>query len=312
MFNVFNYLQRRSQVYWKNIRETLREVKAPVLFGGTTVMLQSAYRLPNGGVMPLGPRFNTAYLVGPNTKDYSAEATYSKAHLVPFGEYMPFKTSFPPLYNLLQGFSPYSFDYSLTPGDHDQKPMVIAYEGGEARFQVPICYEDAMPYRIREMVRPTEPGGRKAVDFLVNISNDGWFNRGPLTKDGSLEFLNTLLLGLPEKYLGWFHSYGSVELDQHLNLCVFRAVENRVPIVRSVNTGISAIISPVGQVEAAVQDKTGNRRWLTGQICGRLTLDDRVAPYTRLGNVLALSCLAAAVVLGALTVFIGSRRRRRT
>ena len=276
---MFSYLQRRSQVYWKDIRATAREVKAPILFGGTTVMFEGAYGLPNGGVMPLGRRFNTAFLVGPETKDYSTEGTYSKSHLVPFGEYMPFKDSFPPLYKLLQQFSPYPFDYSLTPGGHDQPPLAVRYDGGEARFQVPICYEDAMAYRIREIVRPREPGGRKAVDFLVNISNDGWFN-------------------------------GSIELDQHLNLCVFRAVENRVPIVRSVNTGISAIISPVGQIEAVVQDKGGNRRWLTGEICGRLTLDDRVAPYTLMGDVLALSCVAASIILGAITVFISLRARR--
>jgi len=280
-FDIYNYYQRRYQMYWKTIRTTARDpvVNAPILFGCPAVMFEGVYGLTVDGrtvFLPAGLRYNLACLVGPGTKDYSAEATYAKAHLVPFGEYMPFKHSFPALYNLLQHFSPYPFDYSLTPGAHDQPPMTVKYEKGEARFLVPICYEDAMAYRCREMVRPAEPGGRKNVDFLVNISNDGWFD-------------------------------GSIELDQHLALCVFRAVENRVPIVRSVNTGISAIISPTGRIEATVHDKDGNRRWLTGEISGALTLDDRLAPYTMIGDVFAFACAGVSVGLGLITIFFARR-----
>jgi apolipoprotein N-acyltransferase len=279
ILGVFSYLQRRSQVYWKNIRETAREINAPILYGAHGVFLEGAYRLPGGGFMTIGPRFNTAYLVGPESKNFVADQTYAKSHLVPFGEYLPFKESFPWLHNFLRSFTPYAYDYSLTPGSHDQPPFVLKYAGGEARFQVPICYEDAMPYRVREMVRPAEAGGRKAVDFLVNISNDGWFD-------------------------------GSIELDQHLNLCVFRAVENRVPIVRSVNTGISAIISPVGRIESFVADDHGERHKVTGQITGRLTLDNRLAPYTCLGDVMPFWCMVAAGVLLA-AALIQDRRHRR-
>jgi apolipoprotein N-acyltransferase len=281
MFEVYNYLQHRSQGYWKTIQNTAGQAGAPVLFGGTSVTLEGAYRLANGGFMPLGPRRNTAYLVGPETRDFSADGTYSKNHLVPFGEFMPFKNSCPPIYNLLQKFSPYPFDYSLTPGETDQTPMTVKFDKREARFLVPICYEDAMAYRCREMVRPRTPGGPKNADFLVNISNDGWFG-------------------------------GSTELDQHLNLCVFRAVENRVPIVRSVNTGISAIISPTGQIETTVHDAAGNRRWLEGEIAGRLTLDDRVAPYTVIGDILALGCEWMSIGLGAASIILAVLARRRT
>jgi apolipoprotein N-acyltransferase len=79
-----------------------------------------------------------------------------------------------------------------------------------------------------------------------------------------------------------------------------------VPIVRSVNTGISAIIDPEGRIEQVVQ-KNGRRRYVIGEIVGRLTLDDRVAPYTRLGDVFALACFAAAVVLGVATAVVHLR-----
>jgi apolipoprotein N-acyltransferase len=207
---------------------------------------------------------NAAIMVGPQTPLYGAENEYAKHHLVVFGEYVPFKQSWPWLNNVLQMFTPYDYDYSLTPGAADQPPFAVGFgDGRTARFQVAICYEDAMPYRVRQMVRPTaDAPGRKAVDFIANISNDGWFN-------------------------------GSVELDQHLNLCVFRAIENRVAVVRSVNTGISAIITPTGGITAVVETG-GSRRNVCGQIVGPLTLDDRLAPYTLAGDWLAWACAAAA------------------
>jgi apolipoprotein N-acyltransferase len=276
---VLAYNQKRWRSYWTRISDASREAGVPILFGAHSVRFEGATRVPGGGYMIKGPRLNAALLMTPDCKPFSAAHEYDKAHLVPFGEYVPFKQSLPWLYGLLHGFTPYDYDYSLTPGEHDQKPFVLPYNGGEVRFQVPICYEDAMPYRVREMVRSDDPARAKAVDFLVNISNDGWFE-------------------------------GSIELDQHLNLCVFRAVENRVPIVRSVNTGISAIIDPEGRIQEVVL-RDGQRRYVAGEIVGRLTLDDRAAPYTRIGDVFALACMAAAIALGAATI-IARRRNRKT
>jgi apolipoprotein N-acyltransferase len=309
MLEVFDYYPRRSRMFWKNIRETAREAGAPILYGAHAVEIEGAYRLPGGGFMTLGPRFNTAFLIGPDTKPYAAEHTYAKSHLVPFGEYLPFKETLPWFHAWLLSFTPYTYDYNLTPGAADQAPFVLRYAGGEARFQAPICYEDAMPYRIRQMVRSDDPERPKAVDFLVNISNDGWFTRGLLTKESPLGFLN--VGGLAERWFGWFGSYGSVELDQHLALCVFRAVENRVPIVRSVNTGVSALIASDGRVEQIVE-RQGRHRYLTGQIVGRLALDDRVAPYTRLGDAFAEACLGTAAVLAALAAYLAIRKQKET
>ena len=285
MRRVFAYLQKRSRLYWSRIHAKARQTGAPILFGAHAVEIEGAVRLPGGGFATRGPRSNTAFLVSPDSRAYAPDHTYAKAHLVPFGEYVPFKTSWPWLHDLLQVFTPYKYDHSLTPGAHDQAPFTLTFDGREARFQVAICYEDAMAYRIREMVRPTEDPERKAVDFIVNISNDGWFVKG------------------------WFADDGTYELDQHLNLCVFRAVENRVAVVRSVNTGISAIISPTGRIQQ-VAETGGRRRNVTGYAIGRLTLDSRVAPYTRIGDVFALACLAATAGLVAASVVANRHRRK--
>jgi len=278
MRDVFEYLQRRSRLYWTRIQQKAAEVGAPILFGAHGVELESAFRLPGGGYLTRGPRYNTAFLVSPGSKPYAADHSYAKAHLVPFGEYVPFKESWPWLHEVLRGFTPYSYDYSLTAGAHDQEPFVLRYDGKEARFQVAICYEDAIAYRVREMAACAQP----RLDFVVNISNDGWFVRG------------------------WLGEDGTYELDQHLNLCVFRAVENRVAIVRSVNTGISALVSPTGRIETIVTDAAGRFRNVAGQTTGRLTLDARRAPYTDVGDLFAQACLAATLAAWA----VGTIRRR--
>jgi len=300
MQRVFLYLQNRSRGYWLRLRQKAHEVEAPILFGGHAVDLKGAYRLPGGGFFTRGPRRNTAFLISRESRSFEADHRYAKCHLVPFGEYVPFKASWPWLHRVLLAFTPYDFDHSLTPGANDQPPFRVAYDGREARFQVAICYEDAMAYRIREMVRASASRERqraverpapsrsrlvaspspKAVDFIVNISNDGWFS-------------------------------GSWELDQHLNLCVFRAVENRVPIVRSVNTGISAIIQSTGRI-AQVVEQNGERRGVEGCIVGQIQLDDRLTPYTRHGDLFADGCMLATAGLLVAAAVARARRRKAT
>ncbi len=75
---------------------------------------------------------------------------------------------------------------------------------------VQICYEVIFPELAAEMVR-----NRAAL--LVNITNDAWFGR----------------TGAPY---------------QHFSMAVFRAVENRRPMIRAANTGISGFIDPVGRI----------------------------------------------------------------
>ena len=302
----FASLRDRYRGYWSQVHERARQAGAPILYGAHNQRVDTVARLPGGLFVPQGPRYNTALLISPQTKPHAADHVYSKVHLVPFGEFLPFR-SWPWLYKHLLAFTPYSYDYSLTPGDPDQTPFALTFDGRTSRFGVAICYEDAMAYRIREMVRPSASREReravrqpahsrsrlghgaanKAVDFIVNISNDGWFVKG------------------------WFADDGTYELDQHLNLCVFRAVENRVAIVRSVNTGISAIITPTGRIDE-IAETDGRRRNVTGYVVGRLTFDDRVAPYTWLGDVFAKACLMATAILVIASVVGNLRRRKET
>ncbi len=290
--------QLRYRGYWRTVREVAREAGAPVLCGSTAVRLVGVEHLPGERVMARFERSNRALLIAPDAEPYDSEHAYDKAHLVPFGEYVPFRGGFPPLYRLLLGMTPYSYDYSLTAGARDQRPFVLEETGG-ARFLAPICYEDAFAYRIRDMVRlrPAARGGQaqphgdgggreKGVDFIVNISNDGWFARTVHESDSGEDAEGEPKVDRLEE---------TVQHKQHLNLCAFRAIENRVPVVRSVNTGISGLVASTGRIEEVVRDRSDERRCLEGHALGRIDLDRRVAPYTRVGDVFALACVAATL-----------------
>jgi apolipoprotein N-acyltransferase len=146
------------------------------------------------------PRYNSALLIARNG---SVLERYDKIHRVPFGEYVPFREWLPFLRHLV----PYDFDYSIRPGTR-----LTRFPLNDLHFGVLICYEDTDPSMAIRYVKSSP-----VVDFLVNISNDGWF-------------------------------MGSSEHEEHLAICRFRAIETRRPIIRSVNMGISAIIDANGRV----------------------------------------------------------------
>jgi apolipoprotein N-acyltransferase len=101
---------------------------------------------------------------------------------------------------------------------------------------------------------------QQGADLLVNITNDAWFGR-------------------------------SSAPYQHLAMARFRAIENRIWLARSANTGISALIAPSGEV---IQS---GPIFETLQISGKVGLGAVPTFYTRVGDLFALTCLLLAVLL---------------
>jgi len=83
---------------------------------------------------------------------------YNKLHLVPFGEYVPFKNTFP----FLQAIAPI--------GDIEPGREYTIFEQ-PADFAVLICFEDLFPELSREFIK-------RGARFLVNITNDAWYKEG--------------------------------------------------------------------------------------------------------------------------------------
>ncbi|HUW84300.1 MAG TPA: nitrilase-related carbon-nitrogen hydrolase [Phycisphaerae bacterium] len=222
-----------------------------------------AYELFPTAVYPKIKRYNSAYLYESTGREEPDR--YDKVHLVLFGEFVPFRDGrLHLLYQSLNSITPWGrsgSEYSLTAGSQFKVLTMRAnsQNGRTYRFGVPICYEDCMPYVCRAFVGQGHEA--KQADFLLNISNDGWFHHG-------------------------------AEHMQHLAICVFRAVENRVAIARAVNTGVSAFIDPVGRVHGMIDEGE------TGYLVRTLKLSDRFAPYTRWGDWFAMMCglLVAAVL----------------
>ncbi len=180
---------------------------------------------------------------------------YDKMHLVPFGEYVPLKETFP----FMSTFTPYKWDYSCRPGESWTR-FPLTSSNRDYTFGCLICYEDSDPYLARQYV--TE----QPVDFLVNISNDGWFD-------------------------------GTEEHEQHLAICRFRAIEARRPIVRSVNMGISAVIDSDGRVVALPGESWGGSKKMEGIVSAIVPIDTRPSWYARIGDWLPAACWMA-IALG--------------
>jgi apolipoprotein N-acyltransferase len=175
-----------------------------ILFGMNATVIQES---EGDGNRQRRHRYNSAVLIDRQGK-YAGR--YDKIHRVPMGEYVPFRQSLP----WLNHFAPYDFDYSVSPGKEFTRFHLSTRSGKEYTFGVVICYEDTDP----DIARPYGGGdGAPPADFILNISNDGWFD-------------------------------GSSEHDEHLAICRFRAIETRRSVARAVNMGISAVIDSNGRV----------------------------------------------------------------
>ncbi|MBR3913374.1 MAG: apolipoprotein N-acyltransferase, partial [Alphaproteobacteria bacterium] len=121
-----------------------------------------------------------------------------KAHLVPFGEYIPFRNILP-----LDKVVPIQSDFVA---GKKVKTIMVPKAVPAALL---VCYEIIFSGRV------TDKNNRP--QWIVNVTNDGWYGISP----------------------GPF---------QHLGMAQLRAVEEGLPVVRAANTGISALISPYGEI----------------------------------------------------------------
>ncbi len=126
------------------LRTVALSMHAPVVAGSTS--LDS-----NGARFDV---YNSALFMAP---DGVVSDRYDKIHLVPWGEYIPYKRFFSFAKNLTQAA-----------GDMTHGWRRVVFSSGGHRFGVFICYEEIFGDEIRQFVL-------RGAQLLVNISNDGWY-----------------------------------------------------------------------------------------------------------------------------------------
>ncbi len=246
------------------------ESAVPVYFQENSLDLDRIFRLAKqlkiylltGVIIYENDKFyNSALLISPQGK---VVGRYDKLHLVPFGEFVPLGEILPFLSTVV-GIG------DFTPGEV-YKVFELS-KGGEDKFSVLICFEDAFSYLSRQF-------RNRGAALLVNITNDAWFGQS----------------GQPE---------------QHLANSVFRAIENRVNVIRSANTGISALIDAKGRVKKIVADASGKEIFISGFETFSLN-QKSLCPtfYNRFGDLFAYLCITLTIIALALIKFSSKKTSR--
>jgi apolipoprotein N-acyltransferase len=191
--------------------------------------------------------FNAAFLFDP---DGNCVAIYHKRKLVIFGEYIPLVRWLP----FVKWFTPIT-------GGYEAGNFPVQFEMSNLKIKAAplICFEDMFPQTARKSVQGD-------TDFLVNLTNDGWFGKG-------------------------------AEQWQQMAAGIFRAVENGVPLVRCCNNGVTCWIDANGRVREIFKDDSGG---IYG--AGAMTIDLPLQPhaqtfYNRHGDWFGWGCVAVAGIV---------------
>lgn len=188
--------------------------------------------------------YNSAIFVDSSGRNFN---NYDKMHLVPFGEYVPFRFLIP---EKIKSIASDISDFSVGDPQFNNAPIIL--DIGRRRSQtastrlrigIVICYEavfsrDCLKYELKN--RQNQKCGRdgwqissdenncsadfdsgSAIDVLINLTNDGWFGF-------------------------------TTQPFQHLQIVRSRAVEMGVPVIRVANIGISAVFDPMGRELACI------------------------------------------------------------
>jgi len=247
------FLFEREPEYQLRLVALASQVQAPLLFGSPALRYYPDRR-------PY--LLNSAYLLSP---DGHLLGRYDKQHLVPFGEYIPLKSSL--LFfldKLVEGIGdfepgPGPTILSITPRLRSTGRGSDPAPAKPVKFGVLICYEVIFPDLVRRLAA-------NGAEFFVTITNDAWFGE-------------------------------SSAPAQHFSMVVFRSVENHLAFARSANTGVSGFIDPFGRIvqatpifiEQALQNRV--QTWAPRTF------------YSRYGDVFAYGCVILCALVWLYGIF---------
>ncbi len=182
--------------------------------------MTGAVRAEDAGEKPI--YFNAMHVVG---ADGVIADSYDKAHLVPFGEYLPLRGLFDALRIRQFVEVPGGFEAGA-----QRRPLAVR---GLPPVWPLICYEAIFPAEAMQ--------GERRAGLMINVTNDAWFGITPGP-------------------------------HQHLAQARMRSIEQGMPLVRAANTGISAVVDPLGRIIAVLP--LGIEGVLDFAAAARLAADD--------------------------------------
>lgn len=149
-------------------------------------------------------------------------------------------------------------------GDYKPGDRHITAKTPFGSFGTLICYEIVFPGLVRKFY--TQGG-----DFIVTITNDAWFGAtsGPY---------------------------------QHFSMSVFRAVENRKPVIRAANTGISGFIDSNGRVEGKTE------LFRATSLVREIRTDRTLSFYTKYGDIFSYLCMVFSLIILANSIKTGGKK----
>ncbi|MBI1908940.1 MAG: apolipoprotein N-acyltransferase [Deltaproteobacteria bacterium] len=257
--------ERRAQAILGIYQEMMDQVVASDLVVWPEASYPYLLSFPLRGSSGLGASFKFDTIVGAVTGQFTKKETISNSALLikKGGE---FAGAYHKLHLVPFGeYVPYQTVLSFL---HKVVPVIGEMKAGEdarllktekAQLAPLICYEDLFPEIARNFTK-------KGADLLVNITNDAW--------------------------------YGVTSAPiQHMELSRFRAIENRRYLIRSTNTGLSAIIDPLGRV--VKKGRLFQREMMEGEV----VLGGPTTFYTRHGDLFAWGAVVVVVILGLISCF---------
>jgi len=153
------------------------------------------------------------------------------------------------------------------PSDFDagKEYTVLELQSKPVKLGPLVCFEDT----VADLARRFALLG--AQSFVV-VTNDGWFLK----------------------------SAGSV---QHLNNAIFRCVENKIPMIRAANTGVTCAIDRLGVVREVLRDPSGST-FLQGVLFSKINIPTSHQPtfFTLYGEVFSICCLLISLLALAISL----------
>lgn len=209
------------------------------------------------------------------SKDTKQALYYNSAFLIPprgKGQHYNKIRLFPfGEYLPLKNILPWSFISIPEVGGYVPGKEFTVFNHPAGRFGVTICWENIFPDFVRQFVK-------RGAGFIINITNEAWFGE-------------------------------TAAPYQFLSMSVMRAVENRVSVIRSSNTGISGFIDPYGRVIGRVANDQKKDIFVRGFLTLEVPVVQYKTFYTRYGNIFVYLCGVVSILV-IISLIFGPVRKK--